>query len=138
MFQNFEYIINDEVAPDEVRLLLNQTDWAQGRDEASLAKMIEFSLVHVSLRNDNHLVGFARAIGDGVYRALIEDVVVHEAWRKKGAGRGLLDTLLGELAGVEQIQLFCRPELEGFYRQLGFERNETMAIPRSKTITQAN
>lgn len=53
MLQSFEYIVHDEVTPDEVMLSLNQTDWAQGQDEASVAKMIELGLVHMSLHNDD-------------------------------------------------------------------------------------
>ena len=33
---------------------------------------------------ENELVGFARVVSDGIFRAYIEDVVVHESVRNKG------------------------------------------------------
>ena len=40
----------------------------------------------IGVWEENELVGFARVVSDGVFRAYIEDVVVHESVRNKGIG----------------------------------------------------
>ncbi len=70
----------------------------------------------------NELVGFARAITDQTYLAVVLDVIVDPAHRGCGLGARLLDELLArpELAEVENIELVCQPELVAFYRRSGF------------------
>src|SRR4051812_48705286 len=53
----------------------------------------------------NELVGFARAVSDGAFRAYLEDVVVAERHRRRGIGRALVDALRAELAGVQLVSL---------------------------------
>jgi GNAT superfamily N-acetyltransferase len=109
----------------DVQRLLAQTDWAAQRTPADLQTMLAGS-VWVGAWQDDRLVGFARAITDGVYRALLEDVVVDESLRGQGIGRALVETLLERLAPVQQILLVCGDHLIPFYGQFGFER---MALP---------
>ena len=42
--------------------------------------------IAIGVWEENELVGFARVVSDGVFRAYIEDVVVHESVRNKGIG----------------------------------------------------
>ena len=41
------------------------------------------------------LIGFARAVTDGILRAYVEDVIVAPGWRGRGVGRALLAGLTG-------------------------------------------
>ena len=109
----------------DVQRLLAQTDWAAQRTPADLQTMLAGS-VCAGAWQDDRLVGFARAITDGVYRALLEDVVVDESLRGQGIGRALVETLLERLAPVQQILLVCGDHLIPYYGQFGFER---MALP---------
>ena len=72
---------------------------------------------------EGRLVGFARALTDGVYRGFVEDVVVDESRASSGIGRGLLRELLDQLADVELVALDCGDELVPFYTSLGFVRS---------------
>src|SRR5436189_3576352 len=67
-------------------------------------------------------VGFARAITDGVFLAVVLDVIVAPDVRGVGHGARVMDELLArpELAGVESIELVCQHELIEFYRRWGF------------------
>ena len=56
---------------------------------------------------ENELIGFARVVSDGVFRAYIEDVVVHESVRNKGIGEKMLTMLLEEISYIDIVSLFC-------------------------------
>jgi GNAT superfamily N-acetyltransferase len=103
-----------------LRRLLDQTTWAAGRSDDGLAAMLAGSLAHVTAMRDGELVGFARAIGDGVYRALVEDVVVDERMRGRGLGAGLMRCLMARLSTVEEVRLVCGEERVRFHARLGF------------------
>ena len=108
------------VAPEAVRRLLDQTSWARGRSVEGIAASLRGSVAVVGAWDGEALIGFARAVGDGVYRALVEDVVVDEAWRGRGVGRGLVERLLARLASVEDVRLATGPETAPFYEGFGF------------------
>jgi predicted GNAT family N-acyltransferase len=110
---------------DAVQRLLTQTDWAANRSPADLQTMLAGS-VWVGAWEDDRLVGFARAVTDGVYRALLEDVIVDESLRSQGIGQALVERLLERLAPVQQILLVCGDHLIPYYSQFGFER---MTLP---------
>jgi GNAT superfamily N-acetyltransferase len=104
--------------------LFAQTWWAADRDEPYVRRVLAgsdlvFGLVDLS---SDRLVGFARALTDDVYIALLLDVVVAQDRRKAGLGRLLMDTVVAHprLARVESLELVCRPELVPFYRRWGF------------------
>ena len=114
------YDVDGTIPPDAVRRLLDRTDWARGRSTDGIATSLRSSAAIVGAWDGDRLVGFARAIGDGVYRALIEDVVVDEAWRGRGIGLELVACLVERLSGVEEIRLATGPKLVPFYEKLGF------------------
>jgi GNAT superfamily N-acetyltransferase len=66
------------------------------------------------------LVGFARAVTDGVLRAYVEDVVVAERFRRTGVGRSLVRSLLDELGSIPVVSLFCSRDLVPFYEGAEF------------------
>lgn len=115
-----QYKSHTRPAPADVLRLLHQTTWAKNRTLAPVAAMIERSLCVSATTADGRLVGFARALTDGHYRAFIEDVVVDEAHRGQGIGRGLVETLLAELTTIEEIILACSDENISFYERFGF------------------
>jgi predicted GNAT family N-acyltransferase len=120
-----DYTLDHPLPLDAVQRLLTQTDWAANRSPADLQTVLAGS-VCIGAWEDDQLVGFARAITDGVYRALLEDVVVDESLRGQGIGRALVEKLLEHLAPVQQILLVCGDHLVPFYAQFGFE---PMALP---------
>lgn len=107
--------------------------WARGRSPEGLQRMLLFSDPVVSACSGKRLIGFARATGDGIYRATIWDVVVHPDYQSYGIGRRLIDTLLVHplLLDVERIYLMTTFK-QGFYEKLGFKKNAstTMLLER--------
>ncbi|KAL5230467.1 hypothetical protein ABZP36_029243 [Zizania latifolia] len=67
-------------------------------------------------------VAFARAAGDGVFNAVVWDVVVEPSCQGMGLGRAVMERLVEELRrkGVANIALYAEPRVVGFYRLLGF------------------
>ena len=67
-------------------------------------------------------VAFARAAGDGVFNAVVWDVVVEPSRQGLGLGRAVMERLVDELRrdGVANIVLYAEPRVVGFYRLLDF------------------
>jgi len=103
------------------RLFNKHAFWAQGRTKAQLRRLLAGSSVVVSLWQGKRLVGFGRASSDGIYRAVLWDVVVAGDLHGLGLGRRVVVALLAApaLRGVERIYLMTTNSA-GFYEQLGF------------------
>ncbi len=114
---------------NQVQTLFNQeTFWAQGRDSDQLRKSLLGSDVVVTAWFEAELIGLARALSDGVYRATIWDVVVAADYRGLGIGKKLIKTLLTmpELQ-VERIYLMTTHH-QAFYHRLGFQPNSSTTM----------
>jgi GNAT superfamily N-acetyltransferase len=109
---------------DELVGLFQSGWWTATRDRASVDRLIDGSDVVVGLIDlvPDRLVGFARSITDGVFLAVVLDVIVDPAHRATGLGARLMDELLAAeaLKSVESIELVCQPELIAFYERWGF------------------
>jgi ribosomal protein S18 acetylase RimI-like enzyme len=103
-------------------LLERNSFWAQGRSQTALKGMLRGSAAAVSVWQGRQLVGFGRASSDGLFRAVLWDVVVDEQHQGRGLGRRIVATLLEHprLRRVERVYLMTSNSA-GFYRQLGFE-----------------
>ncbi|MFM7674691.1 MAG: GNAT family N-acetyltransferase [Synechococcus sp.] len=112
-------------------LLDGHSFWAQGRSPQQLRRMLAASQAVVSAWRGDQLVGFGRATSDGVFRAVLWDVVVAGDEQGQGLGRQVVEALLAApaLTGVERVYLMTTNSA-GFYRQLGFETNSCQKLMR--------
>ena len=76
------------------KLLDRNTFWAQSRTINDLKKCLANSDVIVSLWLDNEIVGFGRALTDGIYRGVIWDIVIDQNYQGKGFGTLIVKNLL--------------------------------------------
>ena len=112
-------------APGQLRQLQRLLDahsfWASGRSERELSRMLAGSQAVISAWQGSRLVGFGRATSDGVFRAVLWDVVVACEYQGRGLGRRIVEALLQEpaLQGVERVYLMTTNSA-GFYEQVGF------------------
>ena len=70
--------------------------------------------------DDARLVGACRALSDDEYHGLIYDVAVLPEYQRRGIGRRMMQELLARLP-VWRVMLVAEPDVQGFYRELGFE-----------------
>jgi ribosomal protein S18 acetylase RimI-like enzyme len=114
----------DGARRDELVSLFQSAWWTAERTPEAVERMLQSSDVIVGLVEgaSDRLVGFARAITDRVFLAVVLDVIVAPAFRGAGLGARLMDELLArpELADVDSVELVCQPELIAFYRRWGF------------------
>ena len=66
------------------KLLENNTFWARNRTIKDLKKCLANSDVIVSLWVGNEIVGFGRALTDGIYRGVLWDIVLDQNYQSKG------------------------------------------------------
>ena len=119
---DIKYGVNAEINPAELQRLFRQTGWANGRSLDGIGRMIEHTYIHVSAWQEGRLVGFARAITDTIYRAVVDDVVVDEEYRGRGIGTELMRRLGEELSGVEEVFLGCGTSEVPFYEKRGYKQ----------------
>jgi ribosomal protein S18 acetylase RimI-like enzyme len=85
-----------------------------------LAAMVEGSRFVASAHDGEKLVGFARAISDGVTNAYVTTVAVLPVYQRRGIGAELMRMLM-EGRDTIRFVLHANPDVKDFYRKLGFE-----------------
>jgi len=119
-----------ELDLDQLLLLLNRNAfWAQNRQRQEMERAVAHSHPVVSAWDEERLIGFGRATSDGVYRAVLWDIVVDHDYRRQGIGRKLVETLISHphLQSVERIYLFTTHQ-RGFYERIGFVENPSTTL----------
>jgi GNAT superfamily N-acetyltransferase len=101
--------------------------WSRDRTEADVARMLDGAdvvVVGVVEPASDTLVGFTRVLTDGIFKAMVFDVIVAPARRGEGIGRMLLEAALAHdrVRDVEHVELYCRPEHVPLYEKWGFAR----------------
>ncbi|MDA7623059.1 GNAT family N-acetyltransferase [bacterium] len=104
------------------RLFHKHAFWAKERNQKQLKRMLAGSTVVVSLWRGKRLVGFGRATSDGIYRAVLWDIVVAGDLQGQGLGRQVVEALLNHksIKNAERTYLMTTSSA-GFYLQLSFE-----------------
>lgn len=122
---------------DELKKLFSQTTWAKDRNEKDINVLIQNLTVYVSIRHNNQLIGFGRATTDRIYRALIDDIIVDEPYRKEGIGKMIMNSLLEQLNSVEEMFLNTREGLKTYYEQFGFEQDKIVTMVKRQEKQEA-
>ena len=108
---------------EELHALYQQEWWTRGRTVEEVRLMAARSeYLYGICDEDSALVGFARVLSDGVFKALIFDVIVHPEHRGHKLGARLMERIVDDprLSRVRHFELYCLPELEPFYAGIGF------------------
>ncbi len=91
-------------------------------------RAFEASHTTVFVYHADRLIGFGRAISDGVYQAAIYDCAVLPEFQGKGIGTTIMKHILPRISHCNVI-LYASPGREGFYQAHGFRKMKTgMAI----------
>ena len=113
------------VSPKMLEELCSAVGWSRrplDKVEQSLASSFCYVTAWHFHNQQHQLIGFARAISDGVFHAVLLDIVVHPHFQNRGIGKKIVRASLERLqqAGIKDITLFASPHLTDFYHKLGF------------------
>ena len=117
---------------DAIHRLLLTNGWAHRvGDVEELGRLISASQRAVVAVEDDEVVGFARAITDGISNGYLSMVVVAEQHRRKGIGQALVERLIGSEPNITWVLRAGREGAAGFFSKLGFNTSTTaMERPR--------
>lgn len=114
----------------QVKQLYDNLGWWPERTLADIESMLGSSIA-VGAWDEDRLVGFVRAVSDGLFRAYIEDMGVHADYRKRSLGREIIDRITAELKNIHVVSLFCESGLVDFYQQTSYKPTRQVVMHKS-------
>ncbi len=107
----------------------NHTFWAKNRSEDQIKKLLAGSTIVISAWQGKRIVGFGRATSDGIYRAVLWDVIVPRDLQGRGIGKIIVEALLNakKIQAVERVYLMTSNSAD-FYNQFQFRKVETQSL----------
>ena len=104
------------------KLLDKNAFWAKNRTINDLKKCLAKSDVVISIWVGNEIVGFGRALTDGIYRGVLWDIVIDQNHQGKGFGKLIVNNLLSskEIKNTKKIYLMTTNK-KLFYSQMDFQ-----------------
>lgn len=109
---------------DEMRQVYQSVGWKKHTEE-KIQTVFQASNAVVIVRTDKRIVGFGRALTDGVFNAAIYDIVVHKDFQGLGIAKHIMAHLLRKLEGISCIHLISTTGNEAFYKKMGFKKVKT-------------
>ena len=114
----------------KLKLLLDRNAfWAKNRTIHDLKRCLANSDVVISLWVVNEIVGFGRALTDGIYRGVLWDIVIDNNHQGKGFGTLIVKNLLSskKIKNTKKLYLMTTNK-KLFYSQFDFEEVTTQNL----------
>lgn len=115
-----------------VEFLTTRAYWGRWRTPAQIAEQLDASwrVAGAYLRAGGAMVGFARAVSDGVAVAYLADVFVEPAHRGVGIGTALVAALVDTGPGAELRWMLHTSDAHTLYTRFGFAPPDATYLER--------
>jgi ribosomal protein S18 acetylase RimI-like enzyme len=97
------------------------------KDRAFLAAQVSGARWVVHAYDSARLIGFCRALSDGVSSAYVSSVMVDPDYRRRGIGRALIARLVADRDQIKFV-LHARTDAAAFYAAVGFAPATDMMV----------
>jgi len=93
-------------------------------DTETFARLVSRSQLAIVAVEDGQVIGFLRALTDGMTNGYVSMVVVDAAHRGRGVGRAMLRHAMGEDTRITWVLRAGGDGVAPFYEKLGFTRSQ--------------
>ena len=116
--------------------LSQEAYWGRWRSRADVEQQIAGAWRIVGCYHRDHgLVGFARAVSDGIALAYLADVYVVTAHRGRGIGQRIVAAMIDEGPGARFRWLLHTADAHDLYRQFGFAEPDHTLMERPARVS---
>lgn len=122
---------NSEIDFQKILTLYKNAGWTAytGKPEV-LEKAVSNSLFTLTAHRGEEVIGFLRAVGDGLTIVYIQDIIVLDKFRRQGVGSELLKRTLEKFKNVRQILLLTDEQKDtiSFYESAGLRQTKDLKL----------
>jgi|tagenome__1003787_1003787.scaffolds.fasta_scaffold20838648_2 GNAT superfamily N-acetyltransferase len=130
------YELDDNPARVDVdvvwQFMSTQAYWGRWRDRDKVERQLDgaWRVVGAYRTDTGAMIGFARAVSDGVGLAYLADVFVVDQARGHGVGKALVKAMIDDGPGAEFRWMLHTADAHGLYRQFGFAEPDSTYLER--------